>query len=261
MALAGPHDAQVKPVWVGESQVLAAGRDGGTRHRHFRRIGGQLGLRQSPFRRSRPYRDPGNSHGNGDDTEYDGPFPYAQERLVGSERGLEDCAPRVYVSLHPLQVGSQVRGGLVAQLAVFLQRPLNDLSQLGPQVAIDDCGGDKGRAFCIVNDVDRNTPRLGCGGYLSVNRAVGRIHDRRTVEQTGPEGRGEPFDPAILHHFPEILVDFRCNYRDFRTGFQQKPSLVEGVYSSADDHNSPTFKIEKKREITHLKGSVRFSAR
>src|SRR5437899_4361661 len=71
---------------------------------------------------------------------------------------LDGGAARVYVSLQPLQVRSQVRGGLVAQLAVFLQRPLDDLSQLGRQVAIQTQGRDRRLAEDGVEDDCRSIP-------------------------------------------------------------------------------------------------------
>ena len=83
-----------------------------------------------------------------------------------SERGLGDGAlidrprpPRVRVPLQPLEIGAQVRGVLVAEVAVLLEQPVDDVFQLGRDLRVEPHGRRRGLVQDRVEDHRRGRPR------------------------------------------------------------------------------------------------------
>ena len=130
-------------------------------------------------------------------------------RRHGSGRGAAACAaaprpnsqsaPRpslpppesaLRVPLQPLQVGSHVGGVLIAQIAVFLQRLVDDVFQLRRQVGIQPNRGS-GARFMMASKI---TPEL--------SPRNGRRARRHLVQH---DSKGEQVGPCVQFFGPHLL--------------------------------------------------------
>ena len=75
--------------------------------------------------------------------------------------GHRGLAAGFRISLQPLQIRSHLGGALVPQIPVFLQRPIDDLFQLGRQIGIQSQRGTGARFRIASKIVAELSPRKG----------------------------------------------------------------------------------------------------
>ena len=75
----------------------------------------------------------------------------------GHRAGTRRLRSRPSVALQPFQIGAHLRGALIAQLAVLLQRPVDDSFQLGWQIRVQPNGAEPERRSRIALKI---TPEL-----------------------------------------------------------------------------------------------------